>query len=390
MMRFLFDYNFDKKTAIVRVDYNVPLGVGENIIFDPTKLVTTIPTINKILNDGGRVVLMSHLGRPKRAYDPKLSLEPIAQYLEKILGREVKFSTLDDLPSENNASVTLLENLRFYPGEEGNDREFAKKLARWGDVYVNDAFATIHRNHASTTLLPKLFQDRVIGLLMHKELENANRILKNPKKPLALIIGGSKVADKLKSIERLMPLVDYLILGGGAANTFLKAKELEMGRSIVEDDLLERVQDLLYFYEKKVKIILPVDVVVVGLETNMETSWPFVVDTHFVEEDQTILDIGPKSRDLFARVIGEASTILWSGPMGLFENEAFRMGTSAVAEAVDSSVSRSGAFALVGGGDTSNAINLLNKKMSATVSTGGSALLEYIANQKLQSLLALE
>lgn len=389
-MKFLFDYNFKNKTAVVRVDYNVPLSNDDGSVADPTKLVTTIPTINKILNDGGRVVLMSHLGRPRGDYDAKFSLKPIAEYLGKILRREVKFSTPEDLPSENDAAVTLLENLRFYPGEENNDRDFAKKLAQWGDVYVNDAFATIHRSHASTTLLPRLFHDRLAGFLMQKELENANRILKNPKKPLALIIGGAKVADKLRSIERLMPLVDYLILGGGAANTFFKAKELEIGRSIVEDHLLERVEDLLHFYEKKVKIVLPVDLVVVGVDSTMGSAWPCVVDTHFVEEDQTILDIGPKTRDLFEKIIGDAKTILWSGPMGMFENEVFRMGTSAVAEAVESSVSKNSAFALVGGGDTGRAINLLNKKIFANVSTGGSALLEYIANQKLESLLALE
>jgi phosphoglycerate kinase len=389
-MIYISEFNFKNKTALIRVDYNVPID-ADHSISETAKITATLPTIRKVLEDGGKVVLMSHLGRPKNGYEEHLSLKQLITHLSDLLAQPITFLDPYNSFEKYNSNVVLLENLRFYEGEKKNDPTFAKQLASWGDVYINDAFATIHRSHASTTIVPKLFKDRMAGLLMQKELENANKILKNPKKKFVLIIGGSKIVDKLKPIEKLLPLVDTLVLGGGAANTFLKAMDIEVGRSLVEETLIDTVDHLIdYIKIKKINIVLPTDAVVVMQEDEDGTmSWPNLLDINSIDEEQMILDIGPKSQKDFARNIELAQTILWSGPMGVFENEAFRIGTIAVARAVQKAV-ENGAFALIGGGDTASALKLLNSTEIGYISTGGSALLEYISNQKLPALLVLE
>lgn len=388
-MQYISDFNFKDKRAIIRVDYNVPLDREQRII-DPKKIDSTFFTINKIIEDGGRVVLISHLGRPKNGYEEEFSMKPIREYLEKAFNEEVKMTAVSDNPALYADKIVILENLRFYIGEEKADLAFAKELAKWGDVYINDAFATAHRKHASTVVLPTLFKEKFAGSLMQKEIENANKILHSPKSPFVLIVGGGKISDKIKPINKLLPLIDTLILGGGAANTFLKAMDVEMGDSLVQDDQMDHIYHILdYAKFKKIKIVLPIDLVVVKKNNDGEFSWPEVVDVDDdIDEGYMALDIGPKTQEKFASVIESAKTILWSGPMGVSENEFFRMGTLSVAKSIEKAV-HNGAFSLIGGGDTAAALAEENIANFGFVSTGGSALLEYIADQKLPALVAL-
>lgn len=388
-MQYITDFNFKNKRAIIRVDYNVPLDREQRII-DPKKIDSTFSTINKIIEDGGRVVLISHLGRPKNGYEEEFSMKPIREYLEKAFNEEVKMAAVSDNPALYADKIVILENLRFYIGEEKADLAFAKELVKWGDVYINDAFATAHRKHASTAILPTLFEEKFAGFLMQNEIENANKILHSPKKPFVLIVGGGKISDKIKPINKLLPLIDTLILGGGAANTFLKAMDVEMGDSLVQDDQMDHVYHILdYAKVKKIKIVLPIDLVVVKKSNDGEFSWPEVVDVDDdIDEGYMALDIGPKTQEKFASVIESAKTILWSGPMGVSENEFFRMGTLSVAKSIEKAV-QNGAFSLIGGGDTAAALAEENIENFGFISTGGSALLEYIADQKLPALVAL-
>lgn len=389
-MTYISDFDFKNKTALIRVDYNVPIN-NAGRISDLAKITATLPTIHKVLEGGGKVVLMSHLGRPTNVYEERLSLRQLVAPLEEVLKQKISFADPYDSSTKYDAKIVLLENLRFYTGEKKIDISFAKELAKWGDVYINDAFATIHRNHTSTTEVPKLFKDRLAGLLMQQELECANKILKNPKKNFVLIVGGSKIADKLKPIEKLLPLIDTLILGGGAANNFLKAMDIEVGKSIVEEDLIDNVENLIdYIRIKKINLVLPTDAVVLMQEgENGDMSWPSLLDIDDLEDEHMILDIGPKSQKIFSKHIESAQTILWSGPVGVFENEVFRIGTAEIANAVQKAVKNNGAFSLIGGGDTGAALRLLEMTDIGYISTGGSALLEYISNQKLPALLAL-
>ncbi|GAB3645498.1 phosphoglycerate kinase [Echinicola sediminis] len=387
--------SFEGKKALIRVDFNVPLDAKFNVT-DDTRIQAALPTINKILKDGGAVILMSHLGRPKDGPDDKFSLKHILLDLEKALDRPVKFAP-DCIGEEakhlaaglKGGEVLLLENLRFYKEETKGDAEFAKKLSTLGDIYVNDAFGTAHRAHASTAIVAEYFNDKVCGYLMLSELENADKVLGNPQRPLTAIMGGAKISDKILIIEKLLDKVDNLIIGGGMSYTFAKAKGGSIGDSLLEADKLELTKELeAKAKEKGVKLYLPVDNI---------TSKEFANDAEQgtaksgqIPDGWMGLDIGVETRDIFADVIKNSKTILWNGPMGVFEMESFDKGTKAVAEAVVEAT-EAGAFSLIGGGDSAAAVNKFGfgEKVSF-VSTGGGALLEHMEGKVLPGVKALE
>jgi phosphoglycerate kinase len=382
-------YNFSGKRALVRVDFNVPLNSEFNVT-DPTRIRAAIPTIKKILTDGGSVILMSHLGRPKEGPADKYSLRHTLPVLNQLLGREVKFASDCIGPEAESMSATmkpgevlLLENLRFYKQEEKGDPEFAKKLSTFGDVYVNDAFGTAHRAHGSTAVIAQYFpKNSLFGYVMAGELENAEKVLSKAERPFTAIMGGAKVSDKILIIERLMDKVDHLIIGGGMAYTFAKARGGEIGNSLCESDKLDLALDLLKKAEAKgVKIHLPVDSVNGDkFDKDAETN---VTDIQKIPSAWMGLDIGPKSAAAFAEVIKSSKTLLWNGPMGVFEMKKFEAGTRTVAEAIVAATAN-GAFSLIGGGDSAAAINQFNMADKVSyVSTGGGALLEYIEGKEL-------
>lgn len=382
-------FDFQGKRALVRVDFNVPLN-GEFEVTDPTRIKAAIPTLRKILDDGGSVILMSHLGRPKEGPLEKYSLKHVLPTLSGLLGCPVQFAT--DCLGTDAASfsaglqpgdVLLLENLRFYKQEEKGDEDFAKQLASYGDVYVNDAFGTAHRAHASTAVIARFFAGKsLFGFVMASELENAEKVLSQAKHPFTAIMGGAKVSDKILIIERLMDKVDHLIIGGGMAYTFIKAQGGEIGNSLCESDKLDLALGILKKAESKgVKIHLPVDSVN-GDKFDKDASVN-VTDIREIPAGWLGLDIGPASASAFAAVINGSKTILWNGPMGVFEMQQFQTGTRTVADAIVLATSN-GAFSLIGGGDSAAAINLfgLGDQVSY-VSTGGGALLEYIEGKEL-------
>ena len=382
-------YNFSGKKALIRVDFNVPLNSDYNVT-DPTRIKAAIPTINKILKDGGSVILMSHLGRPKEGPADKYSLKHTLSTLKELLNRPVKFADdcVGDSARELSAGllpgeVLLLENLRFYKQEEKGDVDFAKKLASYGDVYVNDAFGTAHRAHASTAVIAQFFKGKsMFGYVMAGELENAEKVLGHAVKPFTAIMGGAKVSDKILIIERLMEKVDHLIIGGGMAYTFIKAQGGEIGNSLCEADKLDLALEILSKAESRgVKIHLPVDSVN-GDKFDKDANTN-VTDIRNIEAGWLGLDIGPKSAAAFAEVIKGSKTILWNGPMGVFEMPKFESGTKTVAEAIVAATAN-GAFSLIGGGDSAAAINQFHMADKVSyVSTGGGALLEYIEGKEL-------
>jgi len=380
-------FNFSGKKALVRVDFNVPLN-SELQVTDPTRIQATIPTIQKIINDGGSVILMSHLGRPKEGPVDKYSLKHILTTLSTLLKLPVKFADdclgADVLAAElKPGEVLLLENLRFYKEEEKGDKDFAKKLATYGDVYVNDAFGTAHRAHASTAVIAQYFKGNcMFGYVMAGELENAEKVLMKSEKPFTAIMGGAKVSDKILIIERLMDKVDHLIIGGGMAYTFIKAQGGNIGNSLCEADKLDLASSILAMADSKgVKIHLPVDSVNADkFDKDANTN---VGDIRNIEDGWMGLDIGPKSAMQFAEVIKQSKTILWNGPMGVFEMKKFENGTKTVADAIVAAT-KEGAFSLIGGGDSAAAINQFNYADKVSyVSTGGGALLEYIEGKEL-------
>ena len=382
-------YNFSGKRALIRVDFNVPLNADFNVT-DPTRIKAAIPTIQKILKDGGSVILMSHLGRPKEGPAEKYSLKHTISTLSELVGRPVKFA--DDCIGAGAAElaaglqpgeVLLLENLRFYKQEEKGDVEFAQKLASYGDVYVNDAFGTAHRAHASTAVIAQFFKNNsLFGYVMAGELENAEKVLSKAEKPFTAIMGGAKVSDKILIIERLMEKVDHLIIGGGMAYTFVKAMGGEIGNSLCEADKLDLALEILKKAEARgVKIHLPTDSVN-GDKFDKEANTN-VTDIRNIEAGWLGLDIGPKSAAAFAEVIRNSKTLLWNGPMGVFEMPKFEAGTKTVAEAIVAATAQ-GAFSLIGGGDSAAAINQFHMADKVSyVSTGGGALLEYIEGKEL-------
>jgi len=394
-MNTIDNLNFKGKRAIIRVDFNVPLDAEFNIT-DDTRIRATIPTIVKILDDGGSVILMSHLGRPKDGPNEKYSLKHILNHLSKLLSKPVLFA--DDCIGDDakhkahnlkEGEVLLLENLRFYKEEEKGDVEFAKKLAAYADVYVNDAFGTAHRAHASTAVIAQFFNHaKYFGYVMAAEVASATKVMNNAQKPFVAIMGGSKVSDKILIIENLLERADTIIIGGGMAYTFFKALGNDIGTSICENDKLDVAMDVLRKAEEKgVEILLPLDNIVsdeFGEEGNI-----LEVNGEGIPEGWMGLDIGIESQKAFTEEIIKAKTILWNGPMGVFEMESFSGGTKAVAMAC-AEATKNGAYTLIGGGDSVAAINKyhLADKVSY-VSTGGGALLEFIEGKELPGIKAI-
>ena len=393
-MKTLNDFNFNNKKAIIRVDFNVPLD--ENFkVTDATRIEAAKPTIDKILKDGGSVILMSHLGRPK-GVEAKYSLQHIVAKTEEILGQKVHFASdcIGEI-AENAAKnlqpgeILLLENLRFYAEEEKGDVDFSKKLASLGDIYVNDAFGTAHRAHASTTIIAQFFQDaKCFGYLLAKEIESIEKVLKNSEKPVVAILGGSKVSSKITVIENILDKVNHMIIGGGMTFTFIKALGGKIGNSICEDDKLELAIEILkQAKEKGVQIHLPVDVIAADAFSNDANTQ--VVDVKNIPNGWQGLDAGPKSLAIFKQIILDSKTILWNGPLGVFEMESFANGTISLGEYIAESTAN-GAFSLVGGGDSVAAVKQfgLEPKMSY-VSTGGGAMLEMLEGRTLPGIAAI-
>lgn len=394
LMKTLNDFDFKNKKAIIRVDFNVPLDESLNVT-DATRIEAAKPTIDAILAQGGSVILMSHLGRPK-GVEEKYSLKHILKTTSEVLGVPVQFaSDCIGKEAENAAAelkpgeVLLLENLRFHSEEEAGDVGFAKQLAALGDIYVNDAFGTAHRAHASTTIIAQFFQNkRCFGLLLAKEIESLNKVLKNSEKPVTAVLGGSKVSSKITVIENILDKVDHMIIGGGMTFTFVKALGGKIGDSICEDDKQELALEILRLAkEKGVQIHIPVDVVAANAFSNdAETK---IVDVDSIPDGWQGLDAGPKSLANFEKVIMESKTILWNGPLGVFEMENFANGTTELGKYIAASTAK-GAFSLVGGGDSVAAVKQfgLEDKMSY-VSTGGGAMLEMLEGKVLPGIAAI-
>lgn len=395
-MKTLDSYNFAGKKALVRVDFNVPLN-DQYEITDDTRIRATIPTVMKIVNDGGSAILMSHLGRPKGGPEEKFSLRHILPALNEAFGREVKFA--DDCIGQSAADlaaalqpgdILLLENLRFYKEEEKGDVAFAEKLAKLGDVWVNDAFGTAHRAHASTAVMGQFFTDKVAGYVMQAELDNAKKVLDEAEHPFTAIMGGAKISDKILIIERLLDTVDNLIIGGGMTYTFTKAQGGQIGKSLLEADKQDLALEILEKAKAKgVNIIMPLDNLCADSFSNEANRQ--VVATGEIPDGWQGLDIGPDTIALFSDVIMQSKTILWNGPMGVFEFENFAHGTNAIAEAVVKATEENGAFSLIGGGDSASAVNQAGYGDRVSyVSTGGGALLEYMEGKVLPGVAALD
>ena len=390
------DFDFKDRKALVRVDFNVPLD-DQYKITDDTRMTAALPTIKKIIGDGGSVILMSHLGRPKDGPTDKFSLKHLVDHLSKITGLPVIFAEdcIGEIAKQKASSlkpgeVLLLENLRFYKEEEKGDEDFAKKLALLGDVYVNDAFGTAHRAHASTAIIAKYFEKdkKMFGLLMEREINSAEKILKNADKPFTAIIGGAKVSDKILILENLLEKATDIIIGGGMAYTFFKAQGGQIGKSLCEENRLDTALDLLKKADEKgVRIHLPPDSIIaekfaedVDVSSSLSNNIP---------EGCMGLDIGAQACEIFKKVILDSKTILWNGPMGVFEMKKFQHGTKAIAEAV-AVATDAGAYSLVGGGDSVSAVNQFGfaDKVSH-VSTGGGAMLEYFEGKSLPGIEAI-
>ena len=393
-MKTLQDFNFNAKKAIIRVDFNVPLDENFNVT-DANRIEAAKPTIDKILADGGSVILMSHLGRPKGKED-QYSLRHIVAKVSEVLGVNVQFASdcrgeiaANAAKNLKSGEVLLLENLRFYPEEEAGDENFAKELASLGDIYVNDAFGTAHRAHASTTIIAKFFPNhKCFGLLLAKEIESLNRVLNNSVKPVTAVLGGSKVSSKITVIENILDKVDHMIIGGGMTFTFVKALGGKIGNSICEDDKQELALEILRLAKQKnVQIHIPVDVVAADSFSNDAKTQ--IVDVKEIPDGWQGLDAGPKSLAKFKEVIMNSKTILWNGPLGVFEMENFANGTIELGNYIAESTVN-GAFSLVGGGDSVAAVKQfgLEEKMSY-VSTGGGAMLEMLEGRVLPGIVAI-
>lgn len=394
-MKSIDDYNFRNRKALLRVDFNVPLD-DELIVTDETRIIAAIPTIKKIINEGGSVILMSHLGRPEKGPEDKYSLKHIIPNLQEKLGIKVKFAgdclgslALQLSKTLGTGEIILLENVRFYKEETQGDQHFAIELAKLGDIYVNDAFGAAHRAHASTTIIAQFFEDKCAGYIMGSELANAKKVLENPNRPFTAIVGGAKISDKIMIIEKLLDKVDNLIIGGGMSYTFIKAQGGSIGKSLCEDDRQVYTLELIEKAKiKNVNLCLPLDNVIADDFSNYAKRQ--IVKSGEIPDDWEGLDIGPKSISAFQDIIKKSKTILWNGPLGVFEFQNFAIGTEAIAEAVVNAT-QNGSFSLIGGGDSAAAINNLNcgNKVSY-VSTGGGALLEYMEGKTLPGVAILE
>lgn len=385
------DVQLRNQRVIIRADFNVPLDDALQIT-DDTRIRSTLPTINHVVDDGGKVILCSHLGRPKGKFDPRYSLAPVAKRLGRLLGKEVIFApdcighTVEGLVAKMKpGDVVLLENLRFHPGEETNDDAFSKSLASLGDVYINDAFGAAHRAHASTVGITKFIKTSVAGFLLKKEIEYLEGAVENPVRPFVAILGGAKVSGKIGVIENLGKRVDKVIIGGGMAFTFLKAKGLEIGNSLVENDMLDFAKGIEeHAFSRGVKFYLPVDcVVAANREPGAESK---IVPVQEIPKDWYALDIGPASVKLFTVAVQNAKTILWNGPMGMFEIDAYARGTLSIAHAIANAY----ALTIVGGGETAMAVHRARESENISfISTGGGAALELLEGKPLPGLTAL-
>ena len=394
-MKTIKDFDFKNKKALVRVDFNVPQD--ENLkVTDNTRIVSVKPTVDKILADGGSVILMTHLGRPKGEVNDKYSLKNILDEVSSVLGKEVKFvdAAIGEVAEQASAElqpgeILLLENLRFHNEEEKGDQVFAEKLSKLGDAYVNDAFGTAHRAHASTAVIAEFFPStKFFGLLMENELTAIDKVLKSGEKPVTAILGGSKVSTKITIIENILPAIDNLIIGGGMSFTFIKALGGKIGKSIVEDDKLSLAISILEkAKEHNVEVYLPTDVVIAD-DFNNEAERK-VSDIREIPEDWQGMDAGPKSREIFNDVLLNSRTILWNGPIGVFEMSNFAAGTIALGESI-AEATKLGAFSLVGGGDSVAFVKQFGYSDKVSyVSTGGGAMLESLEGLELPGVAAI-
>ena len=394
-MKTVNDFNFKDKKALVRVDFNVPQSADLKVT-DNTRIQAVKPTVDKILNDGGSVILMTHLGRPKGKVSEEFSLKNIVTEIESVLGREVKFcadcigkEATDMTANLQPGEILLLENLRFYNEEESGDRDFAEKLSKYGDAYVNDAFGTAHRAHASTAIIADFFPEtKFFGLLMSKELEAVEKVLGSGEKPVTAILGGSKVSTKITIIENILPAIDNLIIGGGMAFTFIRALGGHIGNSLLEEDKLKLALEILEKAKaQNVKVFLPTDTVIADKFSNDADRKE--VDIYDIPDGWMGMDAGSKSRDLFHDVIMNSRTILWNGPIGVFEMPNFAAGTIALGDSI-AEATKLGAFSLVGGGDSVAFVKQFgyDDKVSY-VSTGGGAMLESLEGKELPGVKAI-
>lgn len=390
-------YPFENKRAIVRVDFNVPLDKTTGKVSDDKRIRAALPTIQHILAQGGSVVLLSHFGRPKNGPEAIFSLAQICEKVSELIGTEVQFAADcigEDAYAKSSAlqpgQVLLLENVRFYSEETAGNLDFAEKLAKHGQCYVNDAFGAAHRAHASTTQIANFFpQDKMTGILMQAELENARKVLHDAKRPFTAIVGGAKVSDKVLIVQNLLALADHIIIGGGMAYTFFKAQGGEIGASLCEEERLETCKEILAEAQKKgVQIHLPKDAIIAdrfAADANTQAAPSGAIAANWMG-----LDIGPEAISDFKEVLENSQTILWNGPMGVFEMPAFENGTKAVAESV-AAATQKGAFSLIGGGDSAAAVQKFNLQNEVSyVSTGGGALLEYFEGKVLPGVQAIE
>jgi phosphoglycerate kinase len=388
----LEDVELKNRRALIRVDFNVPLDAHGNIT-DDTRIRACLPTVNHVLDHGGSVILMSHLGRPKGKRDPSLSLEPVAMRLSRLLKQDVKL--IPDCVGEKAekaarelqpGSIIILENLRFHPGETDNDQEFARQLASLADLYIDDAFATAHRAHASVVGVPTVLKPAVAGFLMENEINYFNRAMKKPVRPLVAILGGAKVSDKIKTVMNLIEKVDKIIIGGGMAFTFLKSIGYKVGKSLVEEDMIDLAFQIIGKARSRgIPFYLPVDCVVA--ESKGEKVKTMVVPAQEIPDDDMGLDIGPATITLFEEVISGAGTIVWNGPMGVFELSPFSKGTTSMVDAL----ARSQALTILGGGDTDVAVSDTGKSDKIDyISTGGGAFLMLLENGELPGISALD
>ncbi|MCR9171056.1 MAG: phosphoglycerate kinase [bacterium] len=396
-MQDIHSYNFEGKRALIRVDFNVPLDKQTMEITDDTRIRAAVPTIKHILDNGGSVVIMSHLGRPKTGNEPEFSLQHIVAHTSKLLGTDVVFAgdcigagayaITENLEA---GKVVLLDNVRYHSEETAGDRDFAEKLSKHGDVYVNDAFGTAHRAHASTTVVAEFFpNDKMFGFLIEREIKSVAKVMESDEKPVTAIVGGAKVSSKITIIERLLDKVDYLIVGGGMAYTFVKATGGKVGASLVEDDYLEYAEKLLKAADAKgVKFYVPVDTVIADKFDNDANKREVAIDE--IPDGWMGLDIGNQTLRDCQKIVESSKVILWNGPMGVFEMESFQHGTAEIALTI-AAATKNGAFSLIGGGDSVAAINKFNLADEVShVSTGGGAMLEYLEGKVLPGIAAIQ
>jgi len=389
------DVSLKGKKVLVRVDFNVPLDDNQKIT-DDTRIRESLPTIKKIISDGGSAILMSHLGRPKGKINPKYSLRPTVDRLSELLGKPVKFSSdcrgviaKTAVDALKEGEVLILENLRFYAEEEANDVEMSKELASYGDIYVNDAFGSAHRAHASTEGVTKFIKPCVAGYLMKKEIDFLGMAVGEPKRPYVAILGGAKIAGKIDVIQNLMKKVDVLLIGGGMSYTFFKAMGLEVGKSILDLEKVDLAKSILEEAKaKNIKLLLPVDCV--AADKFAEDANTKIVKSNEIPNDMEALDIGPETIELYSKEIKAAKTVVWNGPMGVFEIEKFAVGTNAIAKVL-AEATKEGVITIIGGGDSAAAITKIGLEKSVShVSTGGGASLEFLEGKVLPGVAALD